>query len=110
MSGETEKLLKEISDKLDQLVILGKLTNKNVLDSYQKEIKGDTIYSKLVEYADGTVSSSDLVKKVAVETGSAEITVKKDRVKHWMDRGAKPSDTVNSILKKEGFFSNPSPA
>jgi small subunit ribosomal protein S16 len=40
----------------------------------------------------------------------AEVTVKKDRVKHWMDFGAKPSDTVNSILKKEGCFSNHSPA
>jgi len=76
MSGETEKLLKEISNKLDQLIILGKLTNKNVLDSYQKEIKDDPIYSKLVEYADGAVSSSNLAKKVAVEIGSAEITVK----------------------------------
>jgi len=76
MSNETEKLLNEISNKLDQLIILGKLTNKNVLDSYQKEIKDDPIYSKLVEYADGNFSSSDLAIKVAEETGSAEITVK----------------------------------
>lgn len=76
MSDVTEKLLKEISNKLDQLIILGKLTNKNVLDSYQKEIKDDPIYSKLVEYANGTTSSSDLANKVAVETDSAEITVK----------------------------------
>ena len=76
MSNETDKILKEISNKLDQLIILGKLTNKNVLEGYQKEIKDDLIYSKLVEYADGTVSSSDLVKKVAAETGSAEITIK----------------------------------
>jgi small subunit ribosomal protein S16 len=40
----------------------------------------------------------------------AEVTVKQERVKHWMDLGAKPSDTVNSILKKEGCFSNLSPA
>ncbi len=36
-----------------------------------------------------------------------EVTVKQDRVQHWMDRGAKPSDTVNSILKREGFYTNP---
>ncbi len=40
----------------------------------------------------------------------AEIMVKQDRVRHWMDRGAKPSDTVSSILRKEGFYSNPIPA
>lgn len=76
MSDKTTELLKEISNKLDQLIILGKLTNKNVLDSYQKEIKDDPIYSKLVEFADGTLSSTDLSTKVAEETSSAEITVK----------------------------------
>jgi len=76
MSEETEKILKEISNKLDQLIILGKLSNKNILDNYQKEIKDDSLYSKLVEFADGTISSSDLAKKVALETGSAEITIK----------------------------------
>ncbi|MEI8345061.1 MAG: 30S ribosomal protein S16, partial [Candidatus Omnitrophota bacterium] len=28
--------------------------------------------------------------------------VKADRVKHWISMGAKPSDTVRSILKKAG--------
>ncbi len=34
-----------------------------------------------------------------------EITLKSDRIRYWMDQGAKPSDTVRSLLKKEGFFS-----
>lgn len=34
----------------------------------------------------------------------ASVTLKENRVKHWMDQGAKPSDTVRNILKKEGFF------
>jgi len=37
----------------------------------------------------------------------AEITLKPERVRHWMDRGAIPTDTVNNILKKEGVFANP---
>ncbi len=37
----------------------------------------------------------------------AEISVKKDRVKYWLDQGARPTDTVKSILKKEGVFDNP---
>lgn len=36
----------------------------------------------------------------------AEITYKEARVKYWMARGAKPTDTVRNILKKEGFFSS----
>ena len=38
----------------------------------------------------------------------AEVTLKADRVKHWMDQGALPSDTVKSIFKKEGLFANQS--
>ncbi|MGI9570990.1 MAG: 30S ribosomal protein S16 [Desulfobulbia bacterium] len=33
-----------------------------------------------------------------------EVTLKSDRIRYWMDQGAKPSDTVRSLLKKEGFF------
>jgi small subunit ribosomal protein S16 len=39
-----------------------------------------------------------------------KITLKSERVQYWMDQGAKPTDTVRSLLKKEGFFaSNASP-
>jgi small subunit ribosomal protein S16 len=36
----------------------------------------------------------------------AKVTLESERIKYWMDQGAKPSDTVRSILKKEGFFSD----
>jgi len=35
----------------------------------------------------------------------AAVRVKEDRIKAWMERGAIPSATVRSLLKKEGFFS-----
>lgn len=34
-----------------------------------------------------------------------KVTLKSERIQYWMDQGAKPSDTVRSLLKKEGFFS-----
>jgi small subunit ribosomal protein S16 len=34
----------------------------------------------------------------------ARVTLESERIRYWMDQGAKPSDTVRSILKKEGFF------
>jgi small subunit ribosomal protein S16 len=34
----------------------------------------------------------------------AEVVVKDERVKYWMEQGAIPTDTVKSLLKKEGFF------
>ena len=35
----------------------------------------------------------------------ARVTLKTERIQYWMGQGAKPSDTVRSLLKKEGFFS-----
>ena len=35
----------------------------------------------------------------------AQVSLKSDRIQYWIDQGAKPSDTVRSLLKKEGFFS-----
>ncbi len=34
----------------------------------------------------------------------AKVALKEERVKYWMGEGAIPSNTVNSLLKKEGFF------
>lgn len=31
-----------------------------------------------------------------------EITLKKERIEYWIGQGAQPTDTVNSLLKKEG--------
>ena len=33
-----------------------------------------------------------------------EVSLNPDRIKYWMEKGAIPSDTVRSLLKKEGFF------
>jgi small subunit ribosomal protein S16 len=38
----------------------------------------------------------------------AEVTFKNERVQYWMGQGAIPTDTVKNLLKKEGFFANPS--
>ncbi len=38
----------------------------------------------------------------------AEIAVKQERVQYWLDKGATPTDTVKSLLKKEG--GGPQPA
>ena len=37
----------------------------------------------------------------------AEVTLKTDRVKYWMEQGALPTATVKSLLKKEGLFASP---
>ncbi|ACL06327.1 30S ribosomal protein S16 [Desulfatibacillum aliphaticivorans] len=35
----------------------------------------------------------------------AQIDLKDERIKHWMESGALPTHTVRNILKNQGFFS-----
>ena len=35
-----------------------------------------------------------------------EMSLKQERIKYWIDQGAIPTDTVKSLLKKEGLFAN----
>ena len=34
----------------------------------------------------------------------AKVVLKQERIKYWIDQGAILTDTVKSLLKKEGFF------
>lgn len=36
----------------------------------------------------------------------AEVSLKQERIKYWIDQGAIPTNTVKSLMKKEGFFAN----
>jgi small subunit ribosomal protein S16 len=33
----------------------------------------------------------------------SEVTLKEDRIRYWLNNGAQPTDTVRSILKKNGI-------
>lgn len=33
----------------------------------------------------------------------AEVTLKQERVEYWLGEGAQPSDTVKSLIKKQGI-------
>lgn len=35
---------------------------------------------------------------------SDQVVLKQERIKYWIDQGAIPTDTVKSLLKKEGLF------
>ena len=77
MSEENTKLLKDISRKLDQLILLMKLSNRTTLENIKKKIERDKVALKILECADGSLSYSVISKKVSEELGVAEITVKK---------------------------------
>lgn len=85
MSKEPE-LLKEISHKLDVLIILAKLSNLKVIADYRKKVLGDKVFAKVLEYSDGSVSYSQLSEKISKELNVAEITVKR-KVSDLKDMG-----------------------
>jgi len=37
----------------------------------------------------------------------AEVILKTERVKYWIEKGALPTATVKNLLKKEGLFASP---
>jgi small subunit ribosomal protein S16 len=37
----------------------------------------------------------------------AKVSLKQERIKHWIGQGAIPTDTVKNLLKKQGFFAAP---
>lgn len=82
----TEEYLKEISHKLDQLIILFKMSNRSVLDDFKKELQRDKIALKIIQYADGSLSYSEISKKVAEDIDAAEITIKK-KIAELRDKG-----------------------
>ena len=70
-------LLREISEKLDSIITLLILSNRTELDKIRENLKKDKIAELLISKADGTLSYSDLVRKVAKKLQIAEITVKR---------------------------------
>lgn len=75
--SEQVKILKDISRKLDQLIVLTKLGNLDIIAEYRKKIRGDKVASKILDYSDGSMNYSEISEKVSGELGVAEITVRK---------------------------------
>lgn len=40
-------------------------------------------------------------------TDPADVALKEERVRYWMDEGAAPTHTVKNLLKKQGLLSKP---
>jgi len=77
MSNDVGPLLEEISRKLDSITTLLMLSNRAELQKVKEELMKDKVARAIVSKADGTITYSDLAKKVAEELIVAEITVKK---------------------------------
>ena|SRR2546430_534437 len=73
-----DETLSEISEKLDTLIALTKISNRIALEEYRQQISKDKVYAKIMEkLEDGSLTYGVLSKQVADELAVAEITVKK---------------------------------
>lgn len=100
MTDETE-LLKEISHKLSQLIVLTKLSNSKVIAETKEEIRKDPVSRALLDLADGTLSSAQLKDKVIQQTNTSEATVKR-RISDLTEKGA----LISTRKGKEIYYEN----
>jgi Fic family protein len=86
MSDEVE-LLKEISHKLSQLIVLTRISNSKSIAETREEIKKDPVSRALITLADGSLSSSQLNDKVVEQTKKSDRTVR-GRIAELVEKGA----------------------
>lgn len=79
-------VLKEISKKLGDLVILTKLSSAKAIAEFKEEIAKDPIFQMILSLADGSLSSAQLTEKVMQQTKVSEKTVKR-RISDLVEKG-----------------------
>lgn len=81
-----EATLKDVVDRLDQLIALWKLANQEIIEKAKNEIMKDPVSRKILELADGTREYTVLADEVAKATGKSTRTVKA-RISKLADKG-----------------------
>jgi DNA-binding transcriptional ArsR family regulator len=97
MSSETE-LLKEISHKLSQLIVLTKLSNAKIIAETKEAIKKDPASVAILNLADGSLTSSQINQRVQEKTKLSERTVQ-GRIADLIEKGA-----LNSIRRGQELY------
>jgi len=77
LDNDVSLLLDDISRKLDSIITLLMLSNKTEFQRIKENLSSDKVFQAIISKADGTISYSELTRRVAEELQIAEITVKK---------------------------------
>ncbi|MBA7601304.1 hypothetical protein ES703_08373 [subsurface metagenome] len=83
---DTVMLLREISGKLDQLIILTKMGRQDEIVRLRQKLKSDPILSQIRKLSDGSLSSSEIKTRVSKTTGKSESLIEK-KVYELVDNG-----------------------
>jgi Fic family protein len=85
MATELE-ILQNISDKLNQLIILTRLANSKAIADFKKEIEDDPVFQAVLDTANASLSSDELKEKVKEQTNVSKGTIK-NRIAELMEKG-----------------------
>lgn len=72
-----EEELKSIAHRLDILIAISRLANRERIQAYSNQIKQDVVYAKILENTLEPMTYGNLSRAVAEATNTAEITVKR---------------------------------
>lgn len=86
MGEEEIRLLQEMNRKLDELVILGRISNLTTLEKFGRDINRDKVARAIIEVADGTLPYSEIAKAVSSRAPVSERTVK-GRISELVKKG-----------------------
>ncbi|MEE9224141.1 MAG: BlaI/MecI/CopY family transcriptional regulator [Thermoplasmata archaeon] len=86
MGDEEIRQLKKMNRKLDELIILGRISNLATLEEFGRDIKRDKVARAIIEVADGTLSYSEIAKAVSSRAPVSERTVK-GRISELVKKG-----------------------
>ena len=100
MSNEVE-LLREISRKLSQLIVLTKLSSSKFIEETKNEIRKDKVCRILLDLADGSLGASQLKQKVMAATKVSEDTVER-RMSLLIEKGGLTPKKIG----REVFYEN----
>lgn len=78
--------LKQINQKLDQLLILIKISNLDKISKTKEELQSDPIFSAILSLADGSLTSKQLKEKVAKKVKKGVRTVE-SRLADLVEKG-----------------------
>jgi Fic family protein len=80
-------LLEDISRKLSQLITLTRLANSRIINETRDGIRKDSIAQQILNLADGSLSTSNLIQKIAGQSNISDRTVQR-RIAELLEKGA----------------------
>lgn len=74
--SEELQVLKSIDFKLDQLILLMRMSNREKLDETKRQLQQDREYARILEICAQPTAYGDVVNQVVSATGASERTAK----------------------------------